>query len=149
MLRMALSIVFLSSIAGCASMLNTATGRMADNITTAMLNQDDIETVRAGAPAYLLMIDGLIEGSPKDESLLLAGSKLYSSYASAFVTDEDRSKRMANKSLSYARTAMCQKNRTRWGPPRNRDPKTASAFPATIGSRSMGSSAGSYSRSAS
>lgn len=112
MLRVVLTIIFLSASSGCASLMNTATGRMADNISAAMLNQDDIETVRAGAPAYLLMIDGLIEGDPKDESLLLTGSKLYSSYSTAFVMNEDRSKRMAEKSLSYARTAMCQKNQT-------------------------------------
>ena len=44
--------------------------------------------MRDGAPAYLLMIDGLIEGDPQNEDLLLAGAKLYGSYTSAFVDDE-------------------------------------------------------------
>ena len=80
---------------------------MADNLTLAILNQTDLETVRAGAPAYLLMIDGLIEGSPENTELLLAGTRLYSSYTSAFIDDEDRAKRLASKSFAYARTALC------------------------------------------
>ena len=51
-------------LTGCASIVSSATSKMADNITLAILNQDDPATVRDGAPAYLLMIDGLIEGEP-------------------------------------------------------------------------------------
>jgi len=80
---------------------------MADNITLAIQNQDDVATVRDGAPAYLLMIDGLIEGDPQNEDLLLAGSRLYGSYTSAFVDDEARAQRLASKSLDYARRALC------------------------------------------
>ena len=80
---------------------------MADNITLAILNQDDPATVRDGAPAYLLMIDGLIAGDPENQDLLLAGAKLYGSYSSAFVDDQKRAQRLAEKSLAYARQALC------------------------------------------
>src|SRR5438034_5346066 len=43
----------------------------------------------------------------------------------------------------------CQKNRTRRGPPWKREPYTASARPSLMGASRRGSSAGSYSRSAS
>jgi hypothetical protein len=95
------------TLAGCASMMSSATTQIADNITLAIQNQDDPATVRDGAPAYLLMIDGLIEGDPQNEDLLLAGSRLYGSYTSAFVEDELRSQRLANKSLAYAKRALC------------------------------------------
>ena len=94
-------------VSGCASLVRSATSQMADNITLAIQNQDDPETVRDGAPAYLLMIDGLIEGDPENVDLLLAGSKLYGSYAGAFVDDEPRARRLADKSLEYARRALC------------------------------------------
>jgi hypothetical protein len=94
-------------LAGCASLINSASSRVADNLTLAMLNQSDPETVRSGMPAYLLMVDGLIEGSPQNSDLLLAGSKLNASYTSAFVSDEDRARGMADKSFTYARTALC------------------------------------------
>ncbi len=94
-------------LSGCASLISSATSKMADNISLAIQNQDDPATVRDGAPAYLLMIDGLIEGDPENENLLLAGSKLYGSYTSAFVDDPTRAQRLAGKSLDYARRALC------------------------------------------
>ena len=97
----------LLALSGCASLVSSATAKMADNIALAIENQNDTATVRDGAPAYLLMIDGLIEGDPQNEDLLLAGAKLYGSYSSAFVDDEQRAQRLASKSLDYARRALC------------------------------------------
>jgi len=80
---------------------------MADNLTTAILNQNDLETVRVGAPAYLLMLDSFIAGDAENADMLLAGAKLYSSYTSAFIEDEERAKRLADKSFAYAKSALC------------------------------------------
>lgn len=107
MKRTTIGILVIFLLTGCASLMNAATSRMADNLTLAILNQTDLETVRAATPAYLLMIDGLIEGSPDNTELLLAGTRLYSSYTSAFIDDEDRAKRLADKSFAYASTALC------------------------------------------
>ena len=82
--------------------------RMADNISAAVLNQNDPETVRAGAPSYLILIDSLIAGDPEDSELLLTGARLYSAYAGVFVSDTSRKKRLATKALDYARRATCQ-----------------------------------------
>ncbi len=97
-------------LTGCASLMRSATSQMADNISLAILNQNDLETVRLGAPAYLLMIDGLIEGDAENTDLLLSGAKLYSSYSFAFIKDQDRAKRFADTALKYARTALCVEN---------------------------------------
>ena len=107
MIRKTIGLAAIIMLAGCASMISSATSRMADNLTTAMLNQNDLETVREGAPAYLIMIDGLIQGDPENTNLLLAGSKLYFSYTSAFIEDEERAKRLADKSLDYSQRALC------------------------------------------
>lgn len=107
MTRAGLLLVCLLCLPGCATLVSSATTKMADNITLAIQNQDDPATVRDGAPAYLLMIDGLIEGDPDNVGLLLAGSKLYGSYASAFIEDPARAQRLAQKSLDYARRALC------------------------------------------
>lgn len=107
MTRTTIGLAIALLLTGCASIISSTTAKIADNLTLAILNQNDLETVRAGAPAYLVMIDGLIEGEPKSTKLLLSGSKLYSSYNSAFVDDELRSKKMAERSFSYAKTALC------------------------------------------
>jgi len=63
---------------------------MASDLSDAILEQNDPETVEAGAPAYLLLIDGLIRDNPKSEDLLRSGAKLYGAYASVFVKDAER-----------------------------------------------------------
>jgi hypothetical protein len=100
-------LLLLLNLTGCASMISSATQKMADNLSMAMLNQNDLETVKSGAPAYLIMIDSLIEGDQENVSMLIAGSRLYASYTSAFVDNQQRSKRLADKSLDYAKQALC------------------------------------------
>ena len=108
MIRTPVSIAIILLLSGCASIMSSVTSKMADNLTQAMLNQNDLETVRVGSPAYLLMIDGMIEGDKDNTDLLLSGAKLYSSYVSAFIKDDnERAKRLADKSLMYAKSALC------------------------------------------
>jgi len=103
LLRLSLLLLLLIAT-GCTSML---TQRMGATLSNAILNQDDPETVRVGAPAYLLLIDGLITDNPKDKSILLAGARLYGAYAAVFVNDKDRALQMAKKALAYARRGLC------------------------------------------
>ena len=70
----ALSMILL---AACASVVATAGGGMAGNLNTAILNQDDPELVRDGAPAYLLMLDSFVEGAPENVTVLSAAAELY------------------------------------------------------------------------
>ncbi len=97
----------LLTLAGCAALMRPATSRFAQNLSTAILDQNDPPTVREGAPAYLLAVDGLIEGDPDDTGLLLTGAQLYGAYASAFVEDEARGRRLWDRALGYGRRALC------------------------------------------
>jgi len=90
-------------VAGCVSISE----RLAGSLSGAMQRQTDIEPVRDGAPAYLLMIDGLIDGDPENSQLLLSGARLYGSYATAFVDDEERVRRLAGRARDYAGRALC------------------------------------------
>jgi hypothetical protein len=95
-------------LSGCASMVSNVTANLAGSLTGAVLNQNDPETVREGAPAYLLLIDGLIADDPENLDLLLAGARLYSSYAGAFVEDSVRASRLARKGRDYGWRALCR-----------------------------------------
>jgi hypothetical protein len=112
---LALAVVLSLFSAGCSSIISSATGNLADSLSTAVLEQNDPETVRQGAPAYLLMIDGLIADSPKNVRLLLAGADLYSSYAGAFVDDPDRAARLAEKGKIYGWRALCRSDKRACG----------------------------------
>ena len=94
-------------LSGCASV---ATERLADNLASAMLNQDDPDTVIAGAPAYLLLLDSMIEENPNDRALLIAAARLYGSFATGLIKDPERAKRLSARSFTYARRALCDLN---------------------------------------
>ena len=94
---------WLLAVAGCVSISE----RLADSLSGAIQRQTDVETVRDGAPAYLLMIDGLIAGDPQNTGLLLSGARLYGSYAAAFVDDAERAQRLAQRARDYAGRALC------------------------------------------
>jgi tetratricopeptide (TPR) repeat protein len=97
--------VLLSS--GCASLVSNAANRFADNLSAAIVNQNDPQTVRDGAPAYLLLLDSLIEGSPDDPALLAAAANMYASYGAVFAGDPERAKRLTDRARSYGFKAMC------------------------------------------
>lgn len=80
---------------------------MAKNLSIAIVNNDDLATVKAGAPAYLLMLDSFIEGDPDDANILVTAANLYGAYAGVFVKDEQRAKRLTQKALDFSLRAGC------------------------------------------
>ena len=106
-LRFLILLILALSITGCASIINSASEKMADNLSRAMLNQNDLEIVSSGLPAYLIMVDSLVEGDPKNTSVLISAAKLNGAYTAAFVQDEERQKRLSEKSFGFARKALC------------------------------------------
>jgi len=91
--------------------MQSATNGMATNLSAAILNQDDPETVRDGAPAYLLMLDSFVQGAPDDAAMLAAAAELYAAYGVIFVKDEQRADRLTSRALSYAEQSLCVSNR--------------------------------------
>lgn len=106
-MRHAIGLPLLLALSGCAALARPAAHGFADDLRAAILDQDDVETVRDGAPAYLIAVDALIEGEPHDPELLLTGARLYGAYASAFVADAARAARQWDRALGYARSALC------------------------------------------
>jgi len=89
-------------------MISPVTSRVTESLTSAVLDHNDPETVRQGAPAYLLMIDAMIAGDPDNTGLLIAGAQLYSSYTSGFVDDRERASRLAERGRSYGWRGLCK-----------------------------------------
>jgi len=88
-------------------MSSAATG-MAENLAAAVLNQSDPETVRDGAPAYMLLLDSFLEDSPDDPALLGAAANLYASYGSIFADDPARAGRLTERARLYGTRALCR-----------------------------------------
>lgn len=110
---MVLILAALLPLWGCGVIISRysaqATTKMAANLSRTFLNYDDLTTVETALPAYLLMMDTLIAGDPDNEALLLGAAKLYTSYTSAFVTDEKRAARLSEKGFQYALGAACHR----------------------------------------
>lgn len=83
-------------------------GNFSDNLTRAILDQNDPQIVHDGAPAYLLLIDSFVAGDPHDVDMLRAGATLYATYAAVFAEDEERARSLADRAWSYGRRALCE-----------------------------------------
>ncbi len=88
-------------------MMATAGSGLADNLSTAILNQDDPELVRDGAPSYLLMLDSFVTASPDNEAALSAAASLYAAYGVVFVDDPERARKLTERARSYGQRALC------------------------------------------
>lgn len=109
-LRIVASAAISLALVGCATVMATAGGGLAGNLNVAIMNQDDPELVRDGAPAYLLMLDSFVEGAPKNEAVLSAAAELYSAYGVVFVDDPNRSRKLTNRGRSYGQRTLCAAN---------------------------------------
>jgi hypothetical protein len=62
---------------------------LVEDVAKASYKQSDLRVIREGMPAYLMLMDGMVEAWPDNDRLLLAAAQSYSSYATAFVGDDD------------------------------------------------------------
>ena len=92
---------------GCASMISSAASNFADNLSAAVINQNDPETVRDGAPAYILLLDSFLQGNPDDPMLLAAAANLYASYGAVFAEEPERAARLTERARNYSVKALC------------------------------------------
>jgi hypothetical protein len=95
--------------------MESATNDMAANLSLAIMNQDDPEIVRDGAPAYLLLLDSFIAGSPDNPAMLAAAAELYAAYGVIFVADTERADRLTKRALGYAQRSLCASNKSACG----------------------------------
>lgn len=85
---------------------------MASQLSEGLMHQSDVELVRDGAPAFLLMLDALAEAHPDNVAVLLAASEAQLAYATAFVdkANRERAKTMFFKSKTYGQRALAQRH---------------------------------------
>ncbi len=94
-------------VTGCGGIVSG----FANNLSSAILDQDDVGLVRDGAPAYLLLLDSLAKSSPDDPDILGAAARLYAVYGVAFVDDGNRAKKLTGRARDYGAQALCAAER--------------------------------------
>lgn len=66
------------------------TAMLLEEVAKASYRQSDLRMIRDGMPAYLMLIDGMIQAWPDNDQLLIAGAQSYSSFASLLSEDQNR-----------------------------------------------------------
>ena len=87
-----------------------ATASLLEDIAKSAYRQSDLRLIREGMPAYLMLIDGMVEAVPDNERLLISAAQAYASFASAFIMDEDREYALVlySRAKDYALRALTQ-----------------------------------------
>jgi hypothetical protein len=67
-----------------------ATAMLLEEVARASYRQSDLRILREGMPAYLMLIDGMVQAVPDNEQLLIGAAQSYSSFASLFVEGQDK-----------------------------------------------------------
>jgi len=100
--RISLLFLLIALLTACATsktMTVAATASLLEDVAKASYKQSDLMLIRRGMPAYLMLIDGMVEALPDNKHLLINAAQLYAAYASAFIQDEDK---------AYARTLFAR-----------------------------------------
>ncbi len=96
-----------AALCGCASAMSSVTEDLAEDMSDALLNTEDLQVAREGSAAFLIMLEGFLRGSPDSIPLMQAAVTLNGAYASAFVDDEERQRRFAERAFELAQRASC------------------------------------------
>ncbi|MBU0674948.1 MAG: TRAP transporter TatT component family protein [Proteobacteria bacterium] len=96
-----LLILVLLSSWGCA-------GRLIQPLLVSMNSQTDLDLICEGGPAYLLIIDSLIDKSPDNPELLISAIKAYSAYTAVLPEcgRPERTIQISDKTYRYARRLL-------------------------------------------
>ncbi|MBT8421848.1 MAG: hypothetical protein HKN56_01250 [Gammaproteobacteria bacterium] len=94
-------------VSGCGAVISRVSADLADNLSTAILNQNDPELVREALPSYLLLLDSLNGPDSENAATLSAAAQLYAAYGAALVSDYDRAKILTTQARDYGVRALC------------------------------------------
>ena len=95
-----------TGLAGCGSLIRSATGSLAGQLGDAVLGHDDPELVREATPTLLIVIDSLAAGDP-GAAVLGYAAQLYAAYGVVFVNDSGRALKLTQRAYDYGKRALC------------------------------------------
>lgn len=101
-----------TSLLSCSvnrKMTVAATATLLESVAAASHRQSDLAVIREGMPAYLMLMDGMVEAWPENEQLLLAAAQSYASFASVSEKNPDADRRLYRKATHYALQALSRR----------------------------------------
>ena len=98
----------LGTVTGCKMLIGGLTSSLAEDLAASILNSPDVDTVREGIPAYIIMLDSFLRRSPEDTTLLLTAAELNGAFST--FTEGDRAKVLTSRARDFALRAACAEN---------------------------------------
>jgi len=95
-------------LAGCTIIVSRVATNFGNDLTSAILNQDDPELVRAGMPSYILLMDSFLQDEENDPAILSSAATMYASYGVLFAGNPVQARRLTRRARNYSDEAMCQ-----------------------------------------
>jgi len=105
------AVILMLALPGCSSLVSSVASGAAENLSTALLDQDDPQLVREATPAYLILLDSFARDS-NSPATLGAAAELYAAYGIVFVNDADRAMTLTARARTYGRQALCAADRS-------------------------------------
>lgn len=83
---------------------------MASQLSAGLMHQNDVDLVREGAPAFLLMLDALAAAHPDNPAVLIAAADAQMAYATGFVGKDQKERQitMFHKAKTYGQRALAR-----------------------------------------
>lgn len=104
------SLLAITASFGCSALLPAPDTEFAKRIGTAVFDSEDVDTLTAGIPAFVILLDGLLAGEPTEPEPWLAGAQLNAALASLVHSDPERFALLARKALRYAERGLQLQN---------------------------------------
>lgn len=103
----ALLLVTGQMLAGCSYFVSNAASSFGENLSSAILNQDDPDIVRAGMPSYIILLDSFLQGEEDNPAILQSAATMYASYGGVFSERPAQARRLTRRAREYAAQSMC------------------------------------------
>ena len=97
---------------GCSFFVSKATDDFGSNLSQAILNHNEPETIVEAIPPYLLLLETLIVNEPGNEALLSSAATLYGAYNNMLNGNANRKKLLSSKALNFALRSACVHDQT-------------------------------------
>jgi hypothetical protein len=94
-------------LGGCGQLIASQTAGMAQELSDAILNHDDPQTIAAAIPTFLVTMDAMASDDASAE-MRFSAARLYTAYSGTFVDDPERQQRLSKHAWNYASTAICE-----------------------------------------
>jgi len=116
-----IAVIIIALLNSCSLFVDSFT----NNLNKAVITSNDPQTVMQGLPAYIVLIDSLLEGEPEDKETLMASVNLMNAYSSLLGSQLDlvedipdyeitriknQQKILNKKALKRAEKAICIQN---------------------------------------